>query len=1451
MLKKFLNTIIVATCVMSAHASDGDVQRGAYHGPSRARPSAGVTASSSPLRIKGGPEIWGVIEYSSEWDALDENSRPYGMYSFKASNPSDFRMLANMNENMPNGGGIVIDGLFHYITYTVMYETQVVTYYRRRNTETWQEEGYAQYQYGTTVATDLAWDSETEAAYGYYYSPVDMNRPMELCKVTYGEYGPSILTVAQEENDMVAVAIDAAGQLYGIDSEGGFYRVDKNTGARELVDYTGVQCSTFRQSAAYDTKSGKIYWAAFTVTDEGPSSALYEIEPSTGVATKVADIPNAIEFTCLHIPAPLADDDAPAAVTGLETVFPAGALEGSVDFVLPAETYGGDALTGNLDYTVYVNDAQVATGNGEAGSRQSVPLTVQAGDCAVYVVVSNATGAGPKSETVRFFAGYDTPVMPTDLVLTVDDEGNAALSWTAPAETVNGGYLDVDGLTYDVVRYPGAVAVATGLKATSFTEKLAADRMAAYSYGVIAEQHGLRSEEAQSEKVVIGEAFDVPFIDDFSTEDLYALYSVVTPTEGSPSWSPSNQSFVIFYGWNPSDSWLMTPPVRLQAGKSYKFEYDLRSAGTYDMERFGTAYGIGEDPATFTTLREAQDFKSTDGNYTHFTETLVAEADGIYRFGIHACSDGFKSGFYVTNISVRSDEAPDVPAMVSDLNVTAAEGGELKVNISLRTPSNDVNGNPLESLTKVEVTRGDGAVVASIDNPAAGAVVELVDENPSAGNNDYKICAYNEIGRGEVSEASVWAGVDVPAAPTEITITELENGVSLSWTAPTEGTHGGWIDADALSYNIYDGQGEAVSYGVTGTETQLTFDTSRPNVLYFAVSAVSEAGEGDQANTEDFVIGRPATLPLIESFAGGSAAYGNIWWTRGKLNFNHFNFSPYFACDNDWGSAYWFPLQENDEAWLNTGRVTASGSTRPMLMFSYYSTPGESLGIEAVADIEQNNPVSLFSASCAEDTGEAGWRNVAVELPDEVKDASWFVLRFHATGDHDVSDESFDHAYMYVDNVRLIEVPEADASVSLMAPSVALTGQTYRAEVTVSNHGATEIEKAEVELLVDGESVATGTVSAIPFDDKKTVSIEYVPGLFDNPNVEVSARVSLDGDAVPGNDESQTLAVEIKSPSFTAVNDLRCELIDGAQTLVWSDPTLRPYKVEESFDAYNPWQTESAGGWRMFDGDGVETNVYTSMYYPHIGEKLSFMVFNPDYASMTGEQREIFTPLSGNQCMVAVANLHEYGKGIECEDWLISPELSGDAQTIEFMSKTLTDYEEDFAIYASSSDNEVETLRLNRVAFEKFGSGNQWRRHTYQLPEETRYFAIVYTSNLSGLMIDDVRYEGARLELTGYNVYRDNELFATVAADATTCRVAVPADESEETHEYAVTAVYAPGESGLSNAVYVKESGVSSLLDDAREYPVFTVTGISLGLRDLKSLDPGVYVVNGRKVIVK
>lgn len=270
----------------------------------------------------------------------------------------------------------------------------------------------------------------------------------------------------------------------------------------------------------------------------------------------------------------------------------------------------------------------------------------------------------------------------------------------------------------------------------------------------------------------------------------------------------------------------------------------------------------------------------------------------------------------------------------------------------------------------------------------------------------------------------------------------------------------------------------------------------------------------------------------------------------------------------------------------------------------------------------------------------------------------------------------------------------------------------------------------------------------------------------------------------------------------------------------------------------------------MFDGDGVVTNAYTSMYYPHIGEPLSFMVFNNDYATMADVQEPIFTPLSGNQCMLAVANVHEYGKGIECEDWLISPELSGEAQTIEFHTKTLTDYEEDFAIYTSTTDNSVESLRPNRLVFEKFGAGNQWRTHTYELPAGTRYFAIVYTSNLSGLMIDDITFHAKPLTLTGYNIYRDGVQAGTVDARTTSWPVS-KADASTD-HIYQVTAIYAEGESGFSNEVHTGESSIIEIDTDSSQMgDVFTITGINLGKVDPRTLRPGIYIVDGRKVYVK
>ena len=120
------------------------------------------------------------------------------------------------------------------------------------------------------------------------------------------------------------------------------------------------------------------------------------------------------------------------------------------------------------------------------------------------------------------------------------------------------------------------------------------------------------------------------------------------------------------------------------------------------------------------------------------------------------------------------------------------------------------------------------------------------------------------------------------------------------------------------------------------------------------------------------------------------------------------------------------------------------------------------------------------------------------------------------------------------------------------------------------------------------------------------------------------------------------------------------------------------------------------------------------------------------------------------------------------------------------------------------------------------------------------------------LMLDDISYNAGYGLLEGFNVYRDNELVESLPADATSY--------SEERmpwgrHQYAVTAVFAGGESMLATGddlifTGITAVGVDSAASDSQ--PVFSVSGQRVGTwADISRLPRGVYVVGGKKVVVK
>ena len=120
-----------------------------------------------------------------------------------------------------------------------------------------------------------------------------------------------------------------------------------------------------------------------------------------------------------------------------------------------------------------------------------------------------------------------------------------------------------------------------------------------------------------------------------------------------------------------------------------------------------------------------------------------------------------------------------------------------------------------------------------------------------------------------------------------------------------------------------------------------------------------------------------------------------------------------------------------------------------------------------------------------------------------------------------------------------------------------------------------------------------------------------------------------------------------------------------------------------------------------------------------------------------------------------------------------------------------------------------------------------WTEKEAELPEGTKHFAIRCTSDDCYLMVlDDLTYVPgtglpSELSLVGYNIYRDGEKITQEPVGTTTFTDNI---DRSKNHLYAVTAVYATGESRFSNVVALGNlSGVASVESDKMSIKLSTV----------------------------
>ena len=252
--------------------------------------------------------------------------------------------------------------------------------------------------------------------------------------------------------------------------------------------------------------------------------------------------------------------------------------------------------------------------------------------------------------------------------------------------------------------------------------------------------------------------------------------------------------------------------------------------------------------------------------------------------------------------------------------------------------------------------------------------------------------------------------------------------------------------------------------------------------------------------------------------------------------------------------------------------------------------------------------------------------------------------------------------------------------------------------------------------------------------------------------------------------------------------------------------------------------------------------------WPHAFEVQAWQVMDPAQAGIDAN----YQAASGTQYMISMCPV-DAQSAPAADHWLISPELPGVAQTISFKVRELvTDYgAETYEIWVSTSDNKVESF--TKVA-SKSCSVVEWSEESFDLPEGSTYFAIRHTStDVFGLLIDDVTFTRGGGSVESYNIWVDGELAESVPAR----RTSIELPGASTSSVFAVSAVYANGAESkpvvfVFSSANQEMTAIQTITGSAEPADIYTLDGklVRQQATDLSGLK-GVYIINGQKVVIK
>lgn len=1009
------------------------------------------------------------------------------------------------------------------------------------------------------------------------------------------------------------------------------------------------------------------------------------------------------------------------------------------------------------------------------------------------------------------------------------------------------------------------------------------------------------------------------FVYRISTADALKPFTIIDANNDNKTWKFQStiKCAITSSSTNSNDDWLITPGIHLKPGRVYNLSFRAKNGLSYACS-FDVLVGRNNDVAsmTKTLLSHVTPPKSQGPSKwpDEYTAEIEPEEEGIYYIAFHDHTPNPKheySGYScVDSIAVSAGALSTSPDSVTSLALTPAAKGALSATLSFAAPSKTIGGSNLQSIDSIQIMR-DGEYITTMTGIRPGQKLTYTDNNiSSSAIYEYVLKPFTKGDYGRTASVSAYVGVDTPKMPANVRLHDNVSNLKADWSAfGGTGVNGGYVDPNKISVSFYKvvkqtstavTVGDLVTTAQAGaTSTELAIDPEKSvnedgktqSLFFLAAQANNDTLKSDFAATSAIIVGPTLNLPFEESVSKGSLD-GGFAWSNSNDQVTQRPYATSWrtvtdrSADNDGGSFFWEPytvkstftttnheLLAGDETSINLPKITLAGATNPKVIFSVYARKGEKAKMKILVQTPDGADHELQTIDL-NSTEADGWTIHQLSLKDYTAER-YIMLKFRGIAEAD-------SVMLGLDDISVLDQKSNDIAITgISAEDFASQGKAAPVSVTLRNYGENAATGYSTILYAGDQPVDTITASQPLASSAEETVILHLPLTINGVSGKLNyhASVVYNDDVDNENNTSETKTIYVTSSEYATATSLKAEKDkDGAVNLSWTKPAKdASIKTTEDFERYGAFTTEM-GEWSTFDGDkGLPGGLFKDIYYPHQGAAFAFLAMNPNAIDTSNIVKDNpgLAPHSGDQYAASIYSFRKSLFGttyLDQDNWLISPRLSGKAQTVKFYALNIWDssmskYKEDFEVlYSTTQTDTASFVKIGNYQADgtvDFGTGANWKEFNIEIPEGAKYFAIhgngkKQTSYMLG--IDDVTYEkqalGSDETLTGYNIYRDGVKVGSVLGEALT----YTDSPDDGNHTYNVTVLYTDAngqvsESAFSNDATVVSTGISTInaVEPAQKYTVYTIDGrtVLVGAKSLGSLSPGLYIVNGKKLVIK